>query len=144
MPPEKYVQSAGTLRFMLERMKAITARFESLPAPRDSAAFSRRHALGKLLRTTDHLAKALTINFGHSPEGLAVLSATTVSGTCLDASQVEFIREQSADELAYKNFYGENVTDDEIIQASGLEIEEMLPIIVKMVDRCASLLTAEC
>lgn len=144
MTPEEYARSAGQLRFMLERMKAIQNRFESLPAPKDSASFSRRHALGKLLRTTDHLTKALTINFGHSPEGLAVLSATTVGGKGLDADQVELIRDQCADELAYKHAFNDNLTDAIVIEASGIEIAEMLTFLQPMVDRCASLLTAEC
>jgi hypothetical protein len=144
MTPEKYVQSAGQLRFMLERMRAIANRMDSLPAPKDSAAASRRLALGRVFRTTDHLTKALTINFGHSEEGLAVLSATTVGGKGLDAEQVEFIRDQTADELAYKHAFSDSVTDEQIAEASAIEIQEMLPFLQSMVDRCASLLTAEC
>jgi len=143
MTPENYAKSAGQLRFLLERLRAIQARFDTLPAHKDSAAFSRRHMLGRMLYRANHMCQALTINFGHSEEGLAVLTATTVAGTILDDDQTQFIRDQAADELAYKNGFGKDVTNDEIIQASSLEIEEMLPVLQTIVDRCASLLTAE-
>lgn len=144
MTPEKYVQLAGQLRFLIERIQAMEAVQSRFPEPKDSAAFSRRHMLARLITNTGHGLKRLLINFGHSEEGLRVLAATTVAGTILDASQLEFIQDQAADELAYKHCYGESVTNDEITEASALEIEEMLPILSTMVDRCGHLLVNEC
>ncbi|MDZ4833945.1 MAG: hypothetical protein SGJ27_09215 [Candidatus Melainabacteria bacterium] len=144
MTPEKYIQLAGRLRFLLERLRSMEAVVSRLPDPKDSAAFSRRHMLARLMSNAGNQCKSLTINFGHSPEGLSALASTNVAGTILDTTQVEFIRDQAADELAYKTFYGANVSNDEIINASGLEIEEMLPILTTMVDRCGSLLVNEC
>lgn len=144
MTPEQYVQSAGRLRFLLERLRAMEAVASRLPDPKDSTALSRQHMLARLMRNASNQCKSLTINFGHSEEGLAVLSATTVAGTIIDTTQVDFIREQAADELAYKHAYGANISDAEIIQASAMEIEEMLPILTTMVDRCGSLLVNEC
>lgn len=138
MTPEKYVERAGQLSFLLERMSAISARLESLPAATNSAQFSQRHMLKRLVANVGNQLKSLTINFGHSEKGLKVLAERV-----LDDGQLEFVRDQAADELAYKTFYGETVTNDEIIQASGLEIEEMLPFLSTMVDRCARLLTEQ-
>lgn len=141
MTPEKYVQLAGQLRFLLERIQAMKAVQSRFPEPKDTATFSRRNTVARLISNAGHQLKRLTINLGHSEEGLQVLAATTVAGTILDTSDIQFIRDHVADRIAY---YGDDVSKDEIADASALEIEVMLPILSPLVDRLGALLVNEC
>lgn len=134
MTQERYVELARQLQAQIERLDAIRARAESLEPATDPTVFAQRLMLSRLVYNTGNQLKALTVNFGHSEAAMEFLR------TKLTADQVEFISDQVADELAYKHAHGGHATDAGMIMASALEIEEMLPILRTMVDRCGKLL----
>ncbi len=137
MTQERYVELARQLIGLMERRDAIQARLVTLPDAQNSMAFSQRHMLDRLVTNTGHQLRALSISFGHSKAAMEFIA------TKFTSDQVEFIADQCADELFYKYAYGPEATDERLITARGLEIEEMLPILSTMVDRCATLLTAQ-
>lgn len=137
MTPQINVEHARQLLGLMERLDAIKARFETLPRAQSSKSVGERLMLSRLVYNTNGQLRSLSIKFGHSDAAMELIAAK------FTADDVEFIRDQCADELAYKHGHGDQVTDEVIVAASALEIEEMLPILHKLVDRCASLLTAQ-
>jgi|AGTN01.1.fsa_nt_gi hypothetical protein len=138
MTPQINVEHARQLLGLLERLDAIKARFETLSEARNSKSASERLMLSRLVYNTNGQLRSLSIKFGHSDAAMHL-----IAGKFFAPDDVEFIRDQCADELAYKQAHGDQVTDEVIVAAAALEIEEMLPILHKLVDRCATLLTAQ-
>lgn len=137
MTKERSVELARQLLGLLDRLDAIKARFETLPQAQNSTALGERLMLSRLVYNTNGQLRALSIKFGHFDAAMEVIAAK------FPADDVEFISDQCADELAYKRGHGDQVTDEVIVAAAALEIEEMLPHLFKLVDRCASRLTAQ-
>lgn len=129
----QYVALAEQLIALLTRADTIEMRLETLSrTDEDFSIVSQRLMLSRLVNNVSNQLTSLTAKLGHCEAAVLVLSRR------FDQEQIAGIRNQIADSLAYKYAFGDNVTNEDVIIADLLEVEEMLPVLAMIVERCST------